>query len=293
MYTNNRWVLEPVQIEDQLRKVASKYKDFENFNGEFKVEGANARWLVEAPNRTPKDPVIMYVHGGGFVFKTDTMQIEFIADIYRRLGNPRVSVLIVDYTVTPRKVYPGQLRETAAIYKKLTEDLGCKKVILLGDSCGCNLCIALMAYIKHGHPTLPEDERPTQKPLGAVFCSPWVNLVAEKAGSYENNKDRDILPMESLNYWGLFYCEDEITRKSVWVSPVNSEPEFWEGAVPDTLVTWGEDEVMKDDCMKWAKLAGVTMTYEEPQGFHDCALWASTTPTTDVIVQFLYDKFSI
>jgi acetyl esterase/lipase len=214
-----------------------------------------------------------------------------MAKLYRLLGNERLSILCVDYSVTPQNVYPDQLKEGVAIYKKLTEVDGCDRVIIFGDSCGCNLGIALMALSKHANKDFSEPIEPLKPAYGAILCSPWVNLQAEPAGSYVKQKDTDILSLEMLNYWGEFFCADETTRKSVWVSPVNSESSHWEGAVPadNTFVIWGEDEVMKDDCKKWAETAGVKHVYEEPESVHDCVLSGIKTPATAAIIEFCHD----
>lgn len=84
-------------------------------------------------------PVIYWVHGGGFV-GGDKKDIESYAVM---IANEGYVVLCMNYTLAPRKHYPGQLKEIEEFYSftaLLTEiPMDRNRIFFAGDSAGANL----------------------------------------------------------------------------------------------------------------------------------------------------------
>jgi acetyl esterase/lipase len=93
------------------------------------------------------DIVIYYLHGGGYVAWTVSHCIPFMLAIWESIKalkpNSRVSIFVLEYDVAPEVRFPGQLRQAAAGYDYLVEDLGIdpKRIIVSGNSAGGVLCL--------------------------------------------------------------------------------------------------------------------------------------------------------
>ena len=91
------------------------------------------------------------------------------------------AVLSVDYRVAPENPYPAALEDACAAYEWLLE-MGCAsdKIIVVGDSAGGGLALALCLYLK-------DKKKPLPKKL--VLMSPWTDLAAT-GDSYETNFEK-------------------------------------------------------------------------------------------------------
>ncbi|ANB11130.1 Say1p [Sugiyamaella lignohabitans] len=278
-------------------------KPFKNYGKKYASDGFTAYWLVELDDRQPEDPVLIFCHGGGFVFPLSLPQVWLLTAIVRAFPSVRLNVLILDYSLSPEHRYPTQIEEIASLYRHLLDVEACENIVLAGESCGGNLILALLAHLKHGFPTAsPTTSKCKDTAVkGAILISPWVNLAIEAVvhdadSSYVKNAHEDILNTERLCFWANEYCPDKLTRQtSPWVSPVLLIKEnigFWENVLPArTLITWGEEELMKDDVARFASMTNISNAFEVPNGVHVDVLFQSKSPVYDKIIAFLEGVF--
>ncbi|ANB12018.1 hypothetical protein AWJ20_250 [Sugiyamaella lignohabitans] len=202
------------------------------------------------------------------------LHIKYLISLYRAINNPRLSILAIDYSLAPEVVFPAALTEIATVYSELVDHDGCNNIILSGDSAGGNLCIVLSAHLKHHYEDLSVPSRYVQ-PIAEVLISPWVELDPVLQGSYVSNKDSDVLGGSFLKEVSKLYCPDNKLQQSPFVNPARSKPEFWEGVFPEkTLVTFGQNEIMRDDIIKFARIASIEHRYGDIGGFHCSVLSA-------------------
>ncbi|ANB15317.1 Say1p [Sugiyamaella lignohabitans] len=257
-------VIEPNKL---LKSLESRAKGLNNYNTQF--HGTKAHWVVEAQNRTPGDPVFVYFHGGGYCLPLLDTHIKFLIQLYKTLNDSRFSILVVDYSLAPEKPYPTQLIEAATVYQELVDKDHARKIILSGDSAGGNLAVVLSAHLKHHHPEAPLPETYVQ-PFAEVLISPWIKIFPELEGSYLENSDADILGLGAREWANAYISNDEKLLEVPWVSPLDSKPEFWEGVFPkNTLITCGENEVMKDDVLRFKQLVKIPRLHYELDGSHN------------------------
>lgn len=254
---------------------------------------SQVRWIVEAANRGPDDPVLLYFHGGGYVLPLMTDQYQFCLELYQQLKNPRVSILFLDYNLSPEAQYPDQLIDAAAVYHQLVDIEGARNVSLIGDSCGGNLSIVLMAHIVHPHPD-PRVVRISSKtrPTAAILISPWVDLEpipVHPASSYVMNSGHDYLSTDQEDAFAVLYCPNIETRiNDVYVSPLRAPADFWDGVFPpNTFTVWGDKEILRDDCREFCKIANLSNTFVEREGVHIGVIFDRNQPTMSRIVKTL------
>lgn len=105
--------------------------------------------------------------------------VDFWQGVAQALTNEGIptSWLHVTYTLTPHATYPTQFREAVEALRYITQDLGRspREVILVGDSAGANLCLALLSHLSHPSLDAPQLAiTDTLKPV--VLLSPWLSF---------------------------------------------------------------------------------------------------------------------
>lgn len=249
-----------------IDKLKPWYPRATNLNNYGKRYDNQSIWLVEAPNRTKSDPIIIYLHGGGYFINTSPFQIESVLSMYSLLDEKKrqkTSILVLDYKLACHGHLVGtQLYELAATYEKLASERN-DNFVLMGDSAGGNLAIAFLQYLKQ------EKNTKLPWPKSSVLISPWVKLVGDKeqftkGHSYHDNEKYDML---SSNFAKDPVRQTELLGKrspaDLLISPGNLpyKPSDWND-IPtlnnkgySTFVILGEHEVFRDDILEWCKYA--------------------------------------
>lgn len=100
--------------------------------------GCRAGRLFLPPN-APLDAVVVFYHGGAFVFGG----LETHDALCRRLAIASgLTLLSVDYRLAPEHTYPAALEDTAAAVAWVRSTLKPKRIGLVGDSAGAQLAVA-------------------------------------------------------------------------------------------------------------------------------------------------------
>lgn len=146
----------------------------------------------------------------------------------------------------PRSRFPAPIQDAAIAYSYLLNDCGYEpsQIIFMGDSAGGNLAAALSIYLVW-----------RRLPLPGKLCllSPWVDLT-ESHPSLNTSPIDYIQPVNFYFATRRYVRGDEKLRTSPLVSPeqadwkrigdsVRRQGQAW----PQTFVTWGEFEALRDE----------------------------------------------
>ncbi|KAI5967885.1 hypothetical protein CANMA_002653 [Candida margitis] len=250
-------------VIDKLKPLYPTRTNLNNYGKKFDKQSI---WLVEVKGRSHTDPIVIYLHGGGYFINTSPSQITSVLSMYHLLDEEkrkRTSILVLDYSLACHGHYIGtQLYELAATYNKLVSE-GNDNFVLMGDSAGGNLAITFLQYLKQEkNPKLPW-------PRSEVLISPWVKLAGDKhqftpGHSYHDNEKHDMLssnfakdPKRQAHLLGgkspadLLISPGNVPYKtSDWndIPTLNSKGY-------STFVILGEHEVFRDDILEWSKYA--------------------------------------
>jgi acetyl esterase/lipase len=224
----------------------------------------------------PKEKVIYMFHGGAYLAlsanpKDDTQRIT--RDCLRVLPSElRIRrALSLEYRLSigipmvevPQNPFPAALIDALTGYRHLVEDVGIlpSNIILVGDSAGANLALALTRYLK--------ETGIFQIPGGMILLSPWVDLGTSHAGptsSRTTNVSSDYLgPPDHLDP-SLLYATGafagphprSVLEENIYISPASKnipEKVLREAFVgfPRTLVVSGSGEQLLDSIETLAK----------------------------------------
>ena len=200
--------------------------------------GVSAEWTwTETADR---GRVVLYLHGGGYVFGSILSHRHLVAEIGRASGS---RTLAIDYRLAPENPFPAAVDDALASYRfLLDEDIEPRHIALAGDSAGGGLVVATLVAIKEAG--LPQ-------PACSWVISPWVDMEAS-GETFVSRADTDpMVKREIIVNFAQAYLNGADPR-SPFASPIYAD---LRGIAP-LLIHVGASEVLLDDALKLARTAG-------------------------------------
>ncbi len=233
----------PTELEAMRRAVDSDSERFP-LDPDIKVErvlvaiGVPAEWTwTEAadPGR-----VVLYLHGGGYVFGSILSHRHLVAEIGRASGS---RTLAIDYRLAPENPFPAAVDDALASYRYLLEKgFESGHIALVGDSAGGGLVVSTLVAIKEAD--LPQ-------PACGWVISPWVDMEAS-GETFASRADADpMVKREIIVNFAQAYLNG-VDPRSPLASPIYAD---LRGIAP-LLIHVGASEVLLDDSLKLARMAG-------------------------------------
>ena len=219
---------------------------------EVNIDGMYGEWLCV--NRAHmKKYVLLYCHGGGY----STGSSIYGRTLTTRLASSTsMDVLSFDYRLAPEHPYPAAIEDALKAWDHLMMfGYGARDVILVGDSAGGNLALALSHRLKKAGRLLPR---------GIVLLSPWTDMTSSDRSHRTKEGIDPVLHAAYLqemteNYLGKNY--DEALLHDPMVSPLFGDFEGF----PPTYIQVGDQEVLQSDSVllyKRMNQAGVNVTLD-------------------------------
>ena len=120
---------------------------------------------------------VLYLHGGGYCLGSPANYRHFS---WRIADAARAPVLAIAYRLAPEHPFPAALEDALTAYRWLI-GRGAKEIVVMGESAGGGLVLALLMKLR-------DQELPL--PAAAVAISPWTDLALTGA-SLADNADAD------------------------------------------------------------------------------------------------------
>lgn len=166
-------------------------------------------FIIKPKTEQLSKKVILYFHGGAYVAEATTLHWDFL----EKLANDTKSTIVMpDYPLTPKYTYKDVFNMVEPLYKEIISKVDAKNLVMMGDSAGGGITLALAEKISQNNIQLPSK---------TILISPWldVTLTNEKIKEVQKN-DKD-LNKEKLLIAGISYARDEEGMKSYLVNPIN------------------------------------------------------------------------
>lgn len=181
-----------------------------------------------------QESVVLYLHGGGYVFGGPDSHRELAWRLARETG---VRVLVVDYRLAPEDPFPAAVEDATLAYRWLLEQgIAPENIAVAGDSAGGGLAAALLLNLTNLGIKLPK---------ALVMISPWADL-AMTGDSMQDNADKDaMLSPEAMSRFANFYLGDSNPRAPL-ASPIFADL----SGFPPTLILVGSTEVLLNDAQR-------------------------------------------
>lgn len=237
------------------------------------ADGVPCEWII--PQNGAKDPVLLYLHGGGFVLGMTHLHLQMGAYLAQKM---KVRILMVDYRLGPDHPFPAALDDCAAAYRwLLKQGISAQQLAVAGDSAGGNLALTLLLKLRDSGDPLP---------AAAVCLSPVTDLCNDKP--HPELKD-PLLPPKAAKFYNDSYVWHNDPHNPL-ISPVFGDLR----GLPPLLVFAGEDESLREDAVRITSLAqsvGVDVRLEiYPRMWHVWQLsleLPQATQSLDDMIQFL------
>jgi acetyl esterase len=212
-------------------------------------------------------PVILYIHGAGWVFGNAGTHDRLVRELAVGAG---AAAVFPEYSLSPEVRYPVALEECYAVARWLAQGahgmgLDTTRVAVSGDSVGGNLAAATAILAK---------QRGDITFAAQALLYPVTNAAFDD-GSYEQFADGYWLTRTGMQWYWDQYTTDPAERELITVSPLRATEEELKG-LPKTLIINGECDVLRDEGESYARnlrRAGVDVTATRYAGIiHDFML---------------------
>ncbi|KZT40815.1 alpha/beta-hydrolase [Sistotremastrum suecicum HHB10207 ss-3] len=256
--------------------------------------------LASSPPINAEEKVILFFHGGGYAAlsavpddPTQAIVRGTLSSVAKQTPNLK-RVLSFEYRLTtfdnpPHNPFPTALIDALSAYIYVTSEVGFapSNVIIMGDSAGGNLALALTRYI------IRTPSLNLKPPGGLILHSPWIDLgVSHRGPGTSNEFDSDYLvaegdkPARAFTYpWGF----DAMADSDVYVSPgsltlLKDEVKGMFIGFPKTFITAGGGERLLDsirtlDARMASDIGRESVTYFQGlDAVHDFLIFSWTEP---------------
>ncbi|MFJ4926726.1 alpha/beta hydrolase [Streptomyces sp. NPDC088736] len=220
--------------------------------------------VVRPAGATGVLPVIVYIHGAGWVFGNAHTHDRLVREL---AVGARAAVVFPEYDLSPEARYPVAIEQNYAVARWVVTDgaehgFDVSRIAVAGDSVGGNMTAAL---------TLMAKERGDVPLVQQVLFYPVTDARFDTE-SYRQFATGYFLRRDGMQWFWDQYTTDESERAQITASPLRATTEQLTG-LPPALVITGEADVLRDEGEAYAdklRAAGVPVTAVRYQGIiHD------------------------
>ncbi|GAB3572529.1 alpha/beta hydrolase [Amycolatopsis endophytica] len=250
--------------EVQSSEIAKPDADLEDLTIEGGPTGQVRLRIVRPAGATGTLPVVLYIHGAGWVFGNAHTHDRLIREIATGAG---AAVVFPDYDRSPEARYPVALEQSYAAARWIVthgaeHNLDASRLAVAGDSVGGNLTAALTLLAKQrGDVTFRQQ----------VLFYPVTDANFD-TGSYRQFATGYFLALDGMKWFWDQYTTDPAQRAEITASPLRASLDDLAG-LPPALVITAEADVLRDEGEAYAnklRQAGVAVTAVRYQGvIHD------------------------
>eukprot|EP00435_Cladocopium_sp_Y103_P022667 s356_g5.t1 len=199
------------------------------------VAGVPGEWLL--PENGDQDSLLLWAHGGGFMFCSPGTHRQFLAKVADR---SKCSVFCPDYRKPPANPFPEPGMDVWNSFKALHSKH--RDVFLGGDSAGGNLALEVARKTC--------EEGSNLKASGVVLLSPWVDLSDTSSESWAQYEDIDFIPAEQAGVVAEIYA-GTASLEDPAVSPARRTQ--WPKHFPPVLLEYAGAEVFRSQIERLEK----------------------------------------
>lgn len=256
----NGFAQKPAKITSSLLK---------NFNTQEAEQNSRKVWTI-SPIDNKSDLIILYFHGGAYMFNISIMHWHLIEKLISKTG---ATIVVPDYPLTPEASYKETYVFVEDLFTRLIAEHPDKRIVFMGDSAGGGLALGFAQQLR--------DENKKQ-PDQIIIFSPWLDVTMGNPILERLAKEDKLLSIAGLKNAGQKYAANS-DLKDFRVSPVYGD---LTGMCTISLFT-GTKDILNADAQKFRQLMkeqNISFNYfEYPEMFHDWIIITSLKESVDVI----------
>lgn len=241
--------------------------------------GVAAEWIAVPESRPER--VLLYLHGGAFMFRFPATHAAMVARWCRPLG---ARALMVDYRLAPEHPFPAGVEDCHAAYRwLLAQGIDAHRATIAGDSAGGNLALATLLRAKAAGEPLPAC---------AVLLSPVADFTLSSRSLVANERRDPMFTLPAVLKLRAHYAPPECALDPC-VSPLFGD---FHG-LPPMLLQVGSTEMLLDESVRLAEkahAAGVDVELEiwrnMPHVFQSMSVLPQAGEAIASIVRFIRSR---
>jgi acetyl esterase len=250
--------------EVQSGDIAKRDVDIEDTSVPGGPSGEVSVRIIRPKGTTGTLPVILYMHGAGWVFGNNATHDRLIRELADGAG---AALVFPNYGLSPEVHYPHALEEGYAVLRWIADhgaekNLDGSRIAIAGDSVGGNMSAAL---------TLIAKERSGPELAAQALFYP-VTDASFDTDSYDQFAEGYFLRRDGMQWFWDQYAPDEAQRDEVTASPLRATTDQLAG-LPPALVITAEADVLRDEGEAYGRKlreAGVDVSATRYEGvIHD------------------------
>jgi acetyl esterase len=220
--------------------------------------------ILRPQNVSATLPVILYIHGAGWVFGNSHTHDRLIREL---AVGAEAAVVFPNYSLSPEAKYPIAIEENYAVLKWVAAHgaeyaLDAERLAVAGDSVGGNMTAAI---------TLMSKERGGPAIRLQLLFYPVTNAAFDTE-SYHQFAEGYALRRDGMSWFWDQYTTAPGERSEITTSPLQASKEQLAGLPPALIIT-AEADVLRDEGEAYAnklREAGIRVTAVRFQGtIHD------------------------
>ena len=182
-------------------------------------------------------PVIMYFHGGGWVFGDRETHDRLIRELAH---GATAAVVFVEYSRSPEAKYPVAIEECYAVTRYIADhsqlfNVDSSRLAVAGESSGANIATVVSVLAK--------QRQGPQISFQVLLC-PTTDADFDTPSFHEFETDY-FLTREQMQWFWNQYLPDTSARKQPTASPLQASIDQLRGAPPALVIT-AELDVLRD-----------------------------------------------
>ena len=167
-------------------------------------------FIITPKNEQKSEKVILYLHGGSYVAETSSDHWRFLEKLVK---DTNATIILPDYPLTPKYTYKDVFTMITPLYKEIIEEVPTTNLILMGDSAGGGMGLALLERI---------SEENIEMPYKTILISPWLDVRLENPEIDKIQKYDKDLNKETLKIAGIAYAGED-GMNSYLVNPIDGD----------------------------------------------------------------------
>lgn len=188
---------------------------------------------------------ILYFHGGGYVNPPSFLHWWFVVRLAKALD---AEVTVPRYPLAPEHKCDESIAFAGDIYRGLAEREGADKLLVMGDSAGGGLALAVLQHT-------------AIMPAGLVLNAPWLDASVCDPSQVEIERGEWLLNRVMLRGWGRYWAGARDLQDPM-VSPLFGDLSI----LPPTLMFCGSTDILVADARRLTAAAPDKVRYIEEEG---------------------------
>lgn len=218
----------------------------------LRSEGREIQADVYVPPGTGPFPVILFLHGGGFV-----VGIEDYRPTLQKLAEFIPATIVTpQYRLAPEHPFPAGIQDAIAAFSKLSQDHA--SIFVMGDSAGGNLAANVVRHARDHSPG---------RVAGQILIYPWLDMTLSGASCQEFANGYG-LTREKLIWYRDHYISEK-DRGNLLHPQLSPLFDTQLAGHPRTFMVTAACDVIRDDGERFAghlEKAGVTVVRKRYEG---------------------------